>query len=88
MAVGQATESLPSHLQGSEAVAQTKSELIAEEANEKGSTGNGTENEIYVDPVIEKKVLRRLDKRFAPLFCALYFFGAYFNIIRKRKRRR
>lgn len=53
----------------------TKYNLVTEEANEKGSIQDGHGAEIHVDPVIEKKVLRRLDKRFAPLFCALYFFG-------------
>ncbi|KAM5343320.1 hypothetical protein ACJ41O_014286 [Fusarium nematophilum] len=52
----------------------TKSELVSD-VNEKGSTLEGYSSEIYVDPVIEKRVLRRLDKRFAPLFCALYFFA-------------
>ncbi|EMD87165.1 hypothetical protein COCC4DRAFT_209355 [Bipolaris maydis ATCC 48331] len=53
----------------------TKYNLVTEEANEKGSIQDGHGAEIHVDPVIEKKVLRRLDKRFAPLFCALYFFA-------------
>ncbi|KAH7010185.1 high-affinity nicotinic acid transporter [Ilyonectria destructans] len=44
---------------------QVKNESIAEESP----------SDIYVDPIIEKRVLRRLDYRFAPLFCALYFMA-------------
>jgi MFS transporter, ACS family, DAL5 transporter family protein len=44
--------------------------------NEDGEKGSAVEGyDVYVDPVLEKKVLRRLDKRFAPLFCALYFMA-------------
>ncbi|KAH7323075.1 high-affinity nicotinic acid transporter [Stachybotrys elegans] len=30
---------------------------------------------VYIDPALERQVLVRLDKRFAPLFCALYFMA-------------
>jgi hypothetical protein len=56
---------------------RNKSEVIADVSNEERSTGEGNTSEILIDPKIEKQVLRRLDKRFAPLFCALYFFGKF-----------
>ena len=34
--------------------------------------------EIYVDPVTEKKILRKLDMRLAPIFMSLYFLS-YLN---------
>lgn len=64
-----------SSLQGSVAIERTKSEMLADVSHEEASTGVRNASEILIDPALEKKVLRRLDKRFAPLFCALYFFG-------------
>ncbi|KAG4437500.1 hypothetical protein IFR05_007010 [Cadophora sp. M221] len=31
--------------------------------------------EVYIDPVLQKRILRKLDTRLAPLFCALYFLS-------------
>ncbi|KAH7360251.1 hypothetical protein BKA65DRAFT_546976 [Rhexocercosporidium sp. MPI-PUGE-AT-0058] len=31
--------------------------------------------EVYIDPVLHKRILRKLDTRLAPLFCALYFLS-------------
>ncbi|EEY14609.1 high-affinity nicotinic acid transporter [Verticillium alfalfae VaMs.102] len=54
----------------------TKSALMTIDDHEKGgSICEEPSNEIYVDPLLEKRVLRRLDYRFAPLFCALYFMA-------------
>ncbi|KAH7359864.1 high-affinity nicotinic acid transporter [Pyrenochaeta sp. MPI-SDFR-AT-0127] len=65
----------PSNPQDTTGIGRSKSEIIVDVSNEERSTGEGNSSDIFVDPVIEKKVLRRLDKRFAPLFCALYFFA-------------
>lgn len=65
-----------------------KSVLVMDMSNEEKSTGEGNTSEIFVDPTIEKKVLRRLDKRFAPLFCALYFFGEPAKPCRRRSSER
>jgi len=32
-------------------------------------------SEVYIDPVLQKRILRKLDTRLAPLFCALYFLS-------------
>lgn len=32
-------------------------------------------SEVYVDPILQKRILRKLDTRLAPLFCALYFLS-------------
>lgn len=31
--------------------------------------------DVYLDPVLQKRILRKLDTRLAPLFCALYFLS-------------
>lgn len=54
---------------------RTNSKTVTEVDNDEASTGVGDASEVLIDPILEKRVLRRLDKRFAPLFCALYFFG-------------
>ncbi|EOO00771.1 putative high-affinity nicotinic acid transporter protein [Phaeoacremonium minimum UCRPA7] len=51
--------------------AQTDKTSVTEEAAQEMS-------EIYVDPVKEKKILRRLDLRLAPIFMSLYFLS-YLN---------
>lgn len=50
----------------------------AKSARQDVESKNGIEltaSEVYIDPVMNKKVLRRLDRRLAPLFSTLYFLS-------------
>lgn len=55
-------------------VIDDKHRAITDTAQDQDDKHEGT-SEVYVDPMMEKRVLRRLDFRFAPLFCALYFMS-------------
>jgi len=36
---------------------------------------SGSSSELYPDPILQKRILRKLDTYLAPLFCALYFLS-------------
>lgn len=46
------------------------------DVDEKSPHGAG-DADVFIDPALNKRVLRRLDYRFAPLFCALYFMYVF-----------
>ncbi|KAH8662420.1 high-affinity nicotinic acid transporter [Xylariales sp. PMI_506] len=52
--------------------------MVSKEAVADGASQDASDSEIYVDPVIEKRCLRKIDMRIAPIFMALYFLS-YLN---------
>ncbi|KAI1365458.1 high-affinity nicotinic acid transporter [Xylaria arbuscula] len=53
-------------------VPEDLNEITEKDYKQIGEVGS---SEIYIDPVIHKRVLRKLDIRLGPLFCILYFLS-------------
>lgn len=46
-----------------------------EKFGEQDGTSEGRISSVHLDPTLQKRILRKLDTRLAPLFCALYFLS-------------
>jgi hypothetical protein len=58
-------------------VEESKPGIISSSGLEKDESSIPEDTEVFIDPTLNKRVLRRLDYRFAPLFCALYFMYVF-----------